>query len=70
MHLYSPKEGGLGILTAFIMANLCYKTLADRFWQGRTNYGNQNQSGGTTFAAKTGPPGLILGGTDFAVTVL
>ncbi len=40
----------------------------DRFWQGRTNFGNQNQSGGTIFAAKIGPPGPVLWGTDFAVT--
>ncbi len=51
----------------------------DRFWQGRTNFGNQNQSGratfaaknspgGTIFAAKIGLPGPVLGGTDFTVT--
>ncbi len=30
---------------------------------------NQNQSVGTIFAAKIGPPGPVLGGTDFAVTL-
>ena len=35
----------------------------DLFWQ-------QKWSGGTSFSAKIGPAGPILGGTDFGVTVL
>ncbi len=68
--IYSTKEGGpehtASIMPIIIICTT--KTLVDRFWQGRTNFGNQNQSGGTIFAAIIGPPGPILGGTDFAVT--
>jgi len=45
--------------------------VGDRFWQGGTNFGCQNWSGGPVlvgFSAKIGPAGPILGGTDFGVT--
>ncbi len=38
------------------------KTLVDRFWQGRTNFGNQNR---TIFAAKIGPPRTNFRGDQF-----
>jgi len=44
----------------------------DRFWQGGTNFGSKNWSGGpvlAAFSAKIGPAGPVLGGTDFGVTV-
>ncbi len=63
-----PERRLRALLTAFLLAklNLCYK---------RTNFSRvgpilavKNGPGGTIFDAKIGPPGPILGGTDFAVT--
>ena len=45
----------------------------DHFWLPKLVRGDhffsQKRSGGTSFSAKIGPAGPILGGTDFGVTV-
>ena len=43
--------------------------MGDKFWQGGPVLAAK-WSGGTSFSAKIGPAGPILGGTDFGVTCL